>query len=94
LEAQDDLAFRHTFTLGPRMSRIVGPSAIVLGSVAFALLSTHALWDTGMLRVRRSLRFPSDGSVFVHSFREAWSDRGFGGPYPSIFLVPLFSRPS
>jgi hypothetical protein len=93
LERQDDLAFRPTFTLGPRMSRIVGPSAIVLGSVAFAVLSTRGLWGTGMLAFGDLPRFPSDGSVFVDSFREAWSDRGFGGPYPSIswflFLASL-----
>ena len=95
LERQDDLAFRPTFTLGPRMSRIVGPSAIVFGSVAFAVLSIRGLWGTGMLAFGDLPRFPSDASVFVDSFREAWSDRGFGGPYPSIswflFLASLLT---
>jgi hypothetical protein len=95
LERQDDLAFRPIFTLGPRMSRTVGPSAIVLGSVAFSVLSIRGLWGTGMLAFGDLPRFPSDASVFVDSFREAWSDRGFGGPYPSIswflFLASLLT---
>lgn len=94
-ERPDDLAFRPTFTLGPRMRRIVGPSAIVLGSVAFAVLSVRGLWGTGMLAFGDLPRFPSDASVFVDGFREAWSDRGFGGPYASLswflFLASLLT---
>ena len=95
LERHGDLAFKPTFTLGPRLSRIAGPLAIVLGSVTFAVLSIRGLWGSGTLAFGDLPRFPSDASVFVDGFREAWSDRGFGGPYPSIswflFLASLLT---
>lgn len=88
-----DMAFPRVLTLGPRTRRIRGPLALFLGSVAFALFSVRGLWTDGMLAFGDLPRFPTDGSVFVDGFRQSWSDRGFGGPYPSItwflFLASL-----
>ena len=92
--AGGDIAFRR-ITIGPRLSRILGPTALLVGSLAFAAFSVRGLWGSGMLAFGDLPRFPTDASIFVDGYREAWSDRGFGGPYPSItwflFLASLLS---
>jgi hypothetical protein len=90
-----DMAFPSVLALGPRTRRIRAPLALLLGSVAFAFFSIRGLWDDGMLAFGDLPRFPTDASVFVDGFRESWSDRGFGGVYPSItwflFLAGLLA---
>jgi hypothetical protein len=98
-QAQDsrriDMAFPSVLSLGPRTRRFRGPVAILLGSLAFAFFSIRGLWDGGMLAFGDLPRFPTEPSVFVDGFREAWSDRGYGGVYPSItwflFLAGLLT---
>jgi hypothetical protein len=82
-----EMSFPSVLTLGPRTKRFQAPVAIVLGSLAFAFFSIRGLWDNGMLAFGDLPRFPTDGSVFIDGFRESWSDRGFGGPFPSIAWV-------
>jgi hypothetical protein len=78
-----DMAFR-PIAIGPRLNRVLWPSLVVLGSIAFTVFSIRGLWGSGMLAFGDMPRFPDDASAFVDGYREAWSDRGLGGPYPSI----------
>jgi hypothetical protein len=86
-----ELALPSVLTLGPRTRRIRGPLALALGSIAFAFFSVRGLWNDGMLAFGDLPRFPTEPSVFVDGFREAWSDRGLGGVGPSLPWVLVFA---
>ena len=75
------------FTVGPRLSRVLWPLALVVGSLALAAFSTRDLWGSGTLVFGDLPRFPVDASVFFDAYRESWSDRGLGGAFPSVTWV-------
>lgn len=78
--------------VGTRWPKFAAPLALLAGSLVFAALSTRELWDDGMLAFGDLTRIPSDSSVFLESFRDAWSDRGLGGVFPAsaLSLLPAF----
>jgi hypothetical protein len=65
------------------MPKLVTPLALFVGTLIFAAFSTRELWNDGMLVFGDLTKFPSEASVYLDGIREAWSDRGLGGVFPS-----------